>query len=88
MKLQYIIVLFLIISSCTSIKIKEIKDKETYGKILFKNLKKKSESIDNVLIEGMIKINGVKDIPSAYIKCQILCQYNKNKVNFKLLSLI
>ncbi|HNZ26203.1 MAG TPA: hypothetical protein PK385_06525 [Spirochaetota bacterium] len=60
--------LFIIIFTLYSCKTIYVKDKETTANILLKNLLRESEKIGDVTVSGMIRINGVPEIPStAYI---------------------
>ncbi len=60
--------LIIIIFTLFSCKTIYVKDKETTANILLKNLLRESEKIDDVTVSGMIRINGVAEIPStAYI---------------------
>ncbi len=78
--LPYILVFF-IITSCKTIS---IKNKETFGKIIFKNLKNKSEKTENALITGLFRISGVEEIPSAFLKFESFCFFNEKKIYFRM----
>ena len=49
------IFIIFILNACATIL---VKNKGTFGKIFFKNLKNKSKNINNAYISGMFKING------------------------------
>ena len=74
------------ILSCTTFGKNEIKDKETYGKILFKSLKKKSSALDKAYISGMFKVSGVETIPSIYLKFEQISLFKEKSVSFRIIS--
>jgi hypothetical protein len=76
-KVLFFILLVFLIFSCKTIN---VKNKETTAKILFKNLLKESEKINEVSVSGLFRIVGVKDVPPAYI--QFDCQGNLKTNNF------
>lgn len=75
------IFIIFILNACATIL---VKNKGTFGKIFFKNLKNKSKNINNAYISGMFKINGVEDIPSTYLKFETYCFFNEKKVFFRI----
>lgn len=62
-------------------------NRETEAKILFKNLIKASENLNNVYIEGLFKLTGVKDVPQAFINFQTYGNFKKQLMTFKILFL-
>jgi len=76
--------IFILILSCKFIK---VKDKEIAGNVLFKNLLKKSEKIDQALISGNFKILGSEKIPPIYLKFDSECCFKKKSVFFRISSL-
>jgi hypothetical protein len=76
---KVIIFIFLafLIFSCKTIN---VKNKETTTKIIFKNLMKESEKINEVSLSGLFRIMGVKEVPPVYI--QFNCQGNLKTNNF------
>lgn len=77
-------IIFFNIISCTTIK---IKDKETYSKVLYKNLIKKSSKISAAKISGIFKISGIEDIPSIFMEFRLNCSFNEKIVSFRMRAL-
>lgn len=77
--LIYICIL-IVLFACTTIN---IRDKDTFGRIIFKNIKNKSEKIQDSHITGMFRVSGVEDIPSAFLKFESYCFFKEKKVFFR-----
>jgi hypothetical protein len=72
---------FFTIIGCTTLK---IKDKETYSKVLYKNLVKKSSKINDAYITGLFKISGIEEIPSIFMEFQLSCVFPEKQVTFRI----
>nr|HPO51102.1 hypothetical protein [Spirochaetota bacterium] len=76
----FILVLFLITGCKTTQKV----DKETEGKILFKNLVKSSESLSDIYVSGLFRLSGVKEIPAAFINFESSGNFKNKNISFKI----
>jgi len=83
-KKAFILILLVFLTGCTTLK---IKDKETFGQVLYKNLKKKSLKVEKAVISGMFKINGVPEIPSIFMEFKLLTVFNEKTVSFRIRAL-
>jgi len=80
-KLLLFIIFIVLLFSCKTI---EKKNKETEAKILFKNLVKASENLDDVYVSGMFKLTGVKEVPAAFINFESYGNFKKQLMSFKI----
>ncbi|MBN2544397.1 MAG: hypothetical protein JXB50_01285 [Spirochaetes bacterium] len=78
------VLLFSVLLMIVSCKTTIIKDKKTQGNILFKKLLSDSVKVESAYISGLLKITGVKDIPSAFIKFESQTLFNEKKSIFKI----
>ena len=68
---------------CKTIK---VRDKDTISNILFRNLLKKSENINDAYISGLFKVNGVKELPSVYLQFESQGKLKEKSVSFRISS--
>ncbi len=84
LKFLLLFIFLFILNTCTIV---EVKNKETTGKVLYKNLLKKSEKIKQAYIAGFLKISGIKDIPSVHLKFESQCDFEKKRSSFSISAL-
>jgi hypothetical protein len=75
------LLLLVLINSCKTVP---LKNEEMETKILFKNLQKDSEKIDSISVSGLLRISGVKDIPSGYVQFDSHGNLKENYISFKI----
>jgi hypothetical protein len=80
-KTFFLLITLLFLSSCATLK---TKDQETFGNVLYKNLKKKSEKVSDAYITGMFKISGINEIPPVFMEFQLTSRYAENYVFFRI----
>ena len=78
-----IITFFLI--SCSTIKPKlKGENLDVIKNIIFKKWEKESEKLDNININGLIKISGIKEVPNVFIKFSAYGSLKKGNIVLKL----
>lgn len=81
MKIYILAIVLTIFFSCKGI---DIKDEDTRGNILFKKMVESSKKVDNILINGSVKVSGSNEIPSTFIKFESGGSVRQNIYYFKL----
>lgn len=83
MKKNFLLILSVVILlfSCKTI---EKQNQETEAKILFKNLVKESATLNNIHVSGLFKLNGVKEVPQAFINFDCFGNLKTETMAFKI----
>ncbi len=81
-KITILTIVIILLVSCSTVKKEQNLD--VVKNIILKNLEKESEKLDKIDITGLIKISGVKEIPSGFIKFNVYGSLKKGDLVLKL----
>jgi hypothetical protein len=78
-----IITAFIMLTGCKTII---IGDRETTGKIMFRNFINDSEKINEIYISGLFRVSGKKELPPVYLTFEAQGKLKDKDISFKMLS--
>lgn len=82
-KILLIFLIFILLISCKSIV---VKDKDTTGKIIFRDLLNDSKKINEVYISGLLRIDGVKELPAVFLHFESQGKIKEAQASFRISS--
>ena len=80
-KIICFLLLIILLVSCATFN---NNDKDTSVKVMFKNMVRDSEKLNDIYIKGMIRISGLKGIPAGYLNFTSEGKVKDTTLNFKI----